>query len=95
MMSVGGFMRSPKGLEAEAALAGGFGQRLDAAVVDVGAAVEDHFLDAGLDGALGDQLADGSSGCGVGAGLEPPLGRSSSVEAAASVWPLASSMICA
>ena len=59
--------------EAQAAFAGGFGQRLDAAVIDVGAAVEDDFLDAGLGGALGDQLADGSSGGGVGAGLQRTL----------------------
>src|SRR5205085_1903130 len=63
----------PKGLEAEATLAGCFGERLDAPMVDVGAAVEDHFLDAGLDRALGDQLADGRSSCCVGAGLEPAL----------------------
>ena len=34
--------------EVQTALAGGVGQRLDAAVIDVGAAVEDDLLDAGL-----------------------------------------------
>ena len=45
-------------LELEPALAGGIGQRLDAAVVDVGAAVEHDLTDALCCGALGDQLAD-------------------------------------
>src|SRR5207244_4478478 len=37
---------------------GGIGQRLDAAVIDVAAAVEDDLLDTGLQRALGEQLAD-------------------------------------
>ena len=82
-------------LEAQAAFTGGFGQRLDAAVIDVGAAVEDHFLDAGLDGALGDQLADRRSGAVSAPVFSAPLRSFSSVEAAASVWPFASSMTCA
>ena len=36
----------------------GIGQRLDAAVIEIAAAIEDHILDALLLGALGDQLAD-------------------------------------
>src|SRR5690606_20604461 len=39
-------------------------------MVDVRAAVEDDFLDAGLDGTLGNQLADSGSGCNVSAGLQ-------------------------
>src|SRR4029077_17144014 len=56
--------------ERQAALAGGGGEGRDAAVIDVAAAVEHDFLDAGLYGALGDQLADLGGGVPVGAGLE-------------------------
>jgi hypothetical protein len=42
-------------------------------VIDVGTAVEDDFLDAGLDGALGNQLADRSGGSRIGTGLERTL----------------------
>src|SRR5919199_1776302 len=44
-------------LEVEAALAGGVGQGLDPAVIDVAAAVEHDRLDPGRLGALGEQLA--------------------------------------
>ena len=82
-------------LELQAAFAGGVGQRLDAAVIDVAAAVEHHLRDAGLLGALGDQLADRRGGRLVGAVLSWLLQSFSSVEAAASVSPFASSMIWA
>src|SRR5579862_4102846 len=59
--------------EFEAALAGGVGQGLDPAVIEIGAAVEDHPLDAGCLGALGDQLADRAGGGGVGAGFQRGL----------------------
>jgi hypothetical protein len=39
-------------------LRGRVGQRLDAAVIEIGAAIEDDFRDAGAWRALGDQLAD-------------------------------------
>src|SRR4029453_11293905 len=42
--------------EAEPAFAGALGERADAAVVAVSAAVEDHVLGASLLAALGDQL---------------------------------------
>src|SRR5215470_1318861 len=42
----------------QSAFAGGIGERLDAPVVQETAAIKDHFLDAGLDGTLGDELAD-------------------------------------
>src|SRR3569833_1098982 len=45
--------------ELEAGFAGGVRQGLDAAVVEVAAAIEDHFLDLGRLATLGDQLADG------------------------------------
>src|SRR5262249_28123741 len=57
-------------LELEAALARGIGQRLDAAVVAIGAAVEHHGLDALFAGALGDELAHRLRGVDVGAGLD-------------------------
>src|SRR5207302_2137274 len=56
--------------EIQSALAGGFGQRLDAAVVEITAAVEHHVLDAFCRGPLGDQLADRLGGRDVGAVLE-------------------------
>jgi hypothetical protein len=43
-------------LEAQTAFAGCIGESLDAAVKDEGAAVENHFLDTGLGGALGNEL---------------------------------------
>src|SRR5690606_19333188 len=60
-------------LEAEAGFARGVRQRLDAAVEDEGAAIEHDVLDARLDRALGDELADGSRRFPVGAGLERAL----------------------
>jgi hypothetical protein len=57
-------------LEVQTAFAGCFGEGLDAAVIDEGAAVEDDFLDAGLDRALGNQLADCGRSCSIGTGLE-------------------------
>src|SRR5690606_17771941 len=51
----------PDPLEVQAGFTRGLRQRLDAAVIDVAAAVEDDVLDALLDGAFGDQLANG--GC--------------------------------
>ena len=75
MMRSGAFLGSPaaKNQKLRPRLAGGFGQRLDAAVIDVRPAVEDDFLDAGLGGALGDQLADGGRRGDVGAGLQRTL----------------------
>src|SRR6478752_2142086 len=52
------FKRCSGKSELEATLAGGFCQGLDAAVVAVARAVERDLLDAGSNGALGDQLAD-------------------------------------
>src|SRR6478672_12564005 len=57
-MSFLSFARS----ELEAGFAGGFSQGLYPAVVEVAAAIEDHFLDLGRLAALGDQLAD-CGGC--------------------------------
>ena len=59
--------------ERQAALAGGVGQRSDAAVIHVAAAVEDDFLDAGRQRALGEQLADLGRRRLVGAGLDLAL----------------------
>src|SRR5581483_478797 len=56
--------------ELQSALAGGIGERLDAPMVEIAAAIEHHFLDALLGGALGDQLADLLRRTDVGAGLE-------------------------
>src|SRR5690348_9625474 len=64
--------------ERQAALSGGSGQRSDAAVILVTAAVEHAGLDAGRDRALGNQLADLGRGVLVGAGLE--LGLQALVE---------------
>ena len=55
-------------LKFQAALAGALGQRSDAAVVDVAAAVEDHGGDAGGLGALGHHLAHLLGRLAVGAG---------------------------
>ncbi len=57
-------------LEVEAAFAGALGERLDAPVVHVCAAIEHDLLDALLGGALGDELADGLRSVDVRAGLE-------------------------
>src|SRR4051812_8693351 len=48
--------------EFQAALAGGIGQGLDPAMIEIGTAVEDNARDPGRLGALRDQLADGA-GC--------------------------------
>src|SRR5712692_7984905 len=55
--------------EIEPALAGGVGQRLDPAVIEIGAAVKDDPLDPGGLGAFRQQLADRFSRGGIGAGL--------------------------
>src|SRR6516164_8646362 len=55
--------------EAQSALARRIRQRLDAAVIEIAAAVEHNFLDALLHRPLGQQLADGLRGVDVGAGL--------------------------
>jgi hypothetical protein len=80
-------------LELEAAFARGIGQRLDPAMIDIGAAVEDDIRDAGrLDRAFGNQLAD-SAAASQSAPVLMPLRRSaSSVDAAARVAPFSSSM---
>ena len=49
-------------LEIESGFAGRVGQGLDAAVVEIAATIEDHLLDALLFCALGDELANLSSG---------------------------------
>src|SRR6185295_11940491 len=56
-------------LEVESALTGGVGQRLDAAVIEIAAAIEHDVLDALFLGALGNQLADRLGRVDVGAGL--------------------------
>jgi hypothetical protein len=63
-------------------------------MINVGATVEDDFLDAGLLGTLGNQLANCGRSCRVGTGLEVLADGFSSVEAEATVTPLASSMTC-
>src|SRR6267142_4028831 len=62
--------RLPIPSEVQPAFAGRFGERLDAAVIDVAAAVEHDVLDARRRGALGEPLADRLGGVDVGAGLE-------------------------
>src|SRR5450631_1663726 len=57
-------------LETQPTLACRVGQRLDAAVIEIVAAVEHHFLDALGGGAFGDQLADRLGRTDIGAGLE-------------------------
>src|SRR5579864_5027790 len=59
-------MRIPIVLELQSGLAGGVGQRLDAAMVQVAAAVEDHRLHARGDGALRQRATHGGGGRGVG-----------------------------
>src|SRR5207247_8918222 len=56
-------------LEAQSAFAGGVGQRLDAAVKQVAAAVEHDLLDALGERALGKKLAYRLGGRDIGAGL--------------------------
>src|SRR5271169_917237 len=59
-----------RSLEFQAGLARGIRQRLDAAVVEVAAAVEDYVLDALFLRTLGDQLADGLRRGDAGAGFQ-------------------------
>src|SRR5947199_3203790 len=56
--------------EIQTALAGGIGQGLDPAVIEIGAAVENDPLDPRRLGALGEQFADRTGCCGIGAGLQ-------------------------
>src|SRR5262245_7514868 len=60
-------------LEAQAAIARTIGQGLDPAVILVAATIEHHCLDAGLDGAFGNELADRRGGSLVGPGLQRGL----------------------
>src|SRR5690606_5488784 len=60
-------------LEGQTALTRGLSQRLDTAMINIRAAVEHDFLDAGLDGAFGKQLADLRCRGLIGAGLERTL----------------------
>src|SRR5581483_11177760 len=60
---------SDHALEAQPALARRIGQRLDAAVIEIAAAVEHDLLDAVFHRALGEQLADRLGRVDVGAGL--------------------------
>src|SRR5207253_4933422 len=57
-------------LKLQAALAGGVGQRLDPAVKQIGAAIEDDAVDAGRLGPLGEELPDGARRGRIGAGLQ-------------------------
>src|SRR5260370_33740593 len=61
---------SDHALETQPALACRIGQRLDAAVIEIMAAVEHHWLDALGGGAFRTQLADRLGGADIGAGLE-------------------------
>ena len=81
--------------ELEAALAGALGERLDAAVIHVAAAVEHDLGDAGLLRPLGELLADGRAASTVAPVLSCSRIAFSSDEAAASVRPCSSSMTCA
>src|SRR5882757_5722700 len=63
-------------LEFEAALAGRLGKRLHAPMIEIPAAVKDHLLDALLESALGDELADDG-----GRGNIVALGRSAALTA--------------
>src|SRR6516225_2408529 len=56
-------------LEAQSALPRSIRQRLDAAVIEIAAAIEYHFLDAPLHAALGEQLAHRLCRIDVGTGL--------------------------
>src|SRR3712207_627629 len=62
---------SVRALEAQPALARGVGQRLDAAMIEIGAAVEDDLADAGRPGALGHEAPDLGRRRHVGARLQP------------------------
>src|ERR1700674_1714611 len=57
-------------LELQSTLAGGVGERLDAPVIEIAAAIEDDRLHALGDGALGHELAHRFRGVDIGAGLE-------------------------
>src|SRR5439155_23009795 len=59
--------------EIEPALAGGVGEGLDAAVIEIGATVEDDLCDPRRLGALGEELADRRRRGGIGAVLEACL----------------------
>src|SRR5258708_11507707 len=59
-------MRIPIVLELQSGLAGGVGQRLHAAMVQIAAAVEDDAGDPGGHGALGQRTTDGGGRGGVG-----------------------------
>src|SRR5579864_6007227 len=59
-------MRIPIVLELQSGLAGGVGQRLDAAMVQIAAAVEDDAAHPGGGGALGHRAAHGGGRGGVG-----------------------------
>jgi hypothetical protein len=56
-------------LKLQSAFAGGIGECLDAPVKQKSAAIKYDLADAGLDGTLGDELADGRGGSLVGAGF--------------------------
>src|SRR5713226_7154152 len=56
--------------EIEPALAGGVGQGLDPAVIQIGTAVEDDPLDPGRLGAFGEQFADRARRSFIGTGLQ-------------------------
>src|SRR6516165_7070194 len=56
-------------LEAQSALARRVRKRFDAAVIEIAAAIEHHFLDALLHGSLGQQLADRLGRVDVGTGV--------------------------
>src|SRR5690606_27416746 len=66
----GRWTRPAERSEAQTTFTGGIGKSLDATVEDEGAAVENNFLDACLDGTLSDELADGSGCCRVSARLK-------------------------
>src|SRR3954468_21348753 len=70
IFSLFGQFARPHPLEIQAAFARGVGERLDAPVVAVAAAIEHDVLDALLDRALGDELADRLRRIDVGAGLQ-------------------------
>ena len=79
--------------ELEAGFAGGIGERLDPPVVPEPGSIEDDALDAGGLGPLGDQRPTVAASADL-VSLEP-LSSFSTVDAAASVFPDASSMTCA
>src|SRR5690606_25155926 len=60
-------------LELQTAFTGGVCKGLNTAMIEIGPAIEDHFRDAGLGAALGDQLADLSCGFGSGTVLDGTL----------------------